>query len=162
MTIMLKVNCYSSSSPSRSSPSSSGYKPRSAPLDPPDGEWNTHMSPSGLLLLLRMCFRRLLTKLLSSFLMVDPPHRALTPSTATARRNFDSGCPLCSRSSFITAPTTSLLLFIRLIPYSRGREEEESKITDQTSGRWAINVSSQVTHFFFYRYKSSHYQCFPI
>lgn len=66
---------------------------------------------------------RPLTKLLSSFLMVDLPHRALTPSTATARRKFDPGCPLCSLSSFITAPTTSLLLFMRLIPCSKGGED---------------------------------------
>lgn len=69
-----------------------------------------------------MCF---LTALLSSFLMVDLPHRALTPSTATARRKFDSGCPLCSLSSFITAPTTSLLLFTRVIPYSKKKGHQK-------------------------------------
>lgn len=63
------------------------------------------------------CF---LTALLFSFLMVDLPHRALTPSTATAKRKFDSGWPLCSLSSFINAPTTSLLLFTRDMPYSKG------------------------------------------
>lgn len=62
---------------------------------------------------LYMC---LLTALLSSFLMVDLPHRPLTPSTATAKWKSEPGCPLCSLSSFITAPTTSLLLFTRDIP----------------------------------------------
>lgn len=62
---------------------------------------------------------RLLTALLSSFLMVDLPHRALTPSTATARRNSEAGWPHCSFSSFSTAPTTSLLVFTRVIPYSK-------------------------------------------
>lgn len=61
-----------------------------------------------------------LTAVLSSFLMVDLPHRAFTPSTARAKRKSDSGCPLCSLSSFITAPTTSLLLFTRDIPYGEG------------------------------------------
>lgn len=65
-----------------------------------------------------------LTALLSSFLMVDLPHRALTPSTATAMRKSDSGCPLCSLSSFITAPTTSLLLFTRVIPYGRKHQQK--------------------------------------
>lgn len=61
-----------------------------------------------------------LTGLLSSFLIVDLPHKALTPSTATAKRKSDPGWPLCSLSSFITAPTTSLLLFTRLIPCGKG------------------------------------------
>lgn len=65
----------------------------------------------------------LLTALLSSFLMVDLPHRALTPSTATARRNSEAGRPHCSLSSFSTAPTTSLLVFTRVMPYSEAMIE---------------------------------------
>lgn len=120
-----------SCSPSRFSSSSSSYKPKWAPLDPPDGQqgrdtsdflsmekaWRQTWGITGWW----MCF---LTALLSSFLIVDLPHRALTPSTATARRKSDSG-PLCNLSSFITAPTTSLLLFTRAIPW--GREKSNQK-----------------------------------
>lgn len=86
-----------------------------------------------------------LTALLSSFLMVDLPHRALTPSTATARRKSDPGCPLCSRSSFITAPTTSLLLFTRDMPCSNRKAHQQSDnwiLWMEKSGSNSINQSA--------------------
>lgn len=101
------------------------------------------------------CVRRPLTKLLSSFLMVDLPHRALTPSTATARRKVDPGCPLCSLSSFITAPTTSVLLFIRLMPYNKGGKRGWL----HGSGLSALNLPLQITRLF--NANISCYQCFP-
>ncbi len=61
------------------------------------------------------------TIVLSSFLRDVLPHRAFTPSTATASLKVPSPSvapPACSLSSRSTAPTTSLLLFMRFTPCS--------------------------------------------
>lgn len=119
-------------SPSCSSLASSGYRPEWVPLDSPKeehekGTQKTFSKETAMKTSVRheMMVVRLLTALLSSFLIVDLPQSALTPSTATARRKSDPGCPLCSFSSFITAPTTSLLVFTRVIPYSEEKQQKE-------------------------------------
>lgn len=153
--IIYKVNCFSSHSPSRSSSASLGYRPGSAPLDPPDREQNreTHEpwredERDGVC---SAAPHKTLVLLLDGRSTPQSVDAVYSHSKAEVwlwlpalQPQFLHHCPDHVAAALHTIDTLQ-------------QRREESMITEQIS---ALNVSLEVTHIF--NTNISYYQCFPI